>query len=218
VYPTETECGGFVIIDREFKNGDVVRMLFEENQKIKVVDYPAGGQFVERGPLVYTLKIKEKRIAHPYIPWDASQHCPDSRFTQFDIYPGSPWNYALAADAEHIEKEANVIKHRPGLRPFESGNSPLEIKLPVKRVPGWDYIGLPKNKVLQWPHEKEQQPDVYLFTPDLPKDFDCASEVEYVRFVPYGSTCIRMTILPRCGKNNPNQTVLAGSCPEWDEL
>jgi hypothetical protein len=83
--------------------------------------------FIERGPLVYALKIAEewKQIAGelPHADWE--------------VYPQSPWNYALHIDRAYPERSCQVTAHEPGALPFSPDDAPLHIQVKGRQVPAW---------------------------------------------------------------------------------
>ncbi|MBR4755951.1 MAG: hypothetical protein IK076_03320, partial [Bacteroidales bacterium] len=61
--------------------------------------------------------------------------------------------------------------------PFDPGNVPFKIRVPVMSVKGWTL-----------------QEDRY--TPPLPEKVETEGQIQYIDLVPYGSTTLRMTIFP----------------------
>jgi DUF1680 family protein len=81
------QAAAFVKIEREWKNGDRVAVHFP--MAVRVSHWYHNSIAVERGPLVYSLKIgeswrKEKQTG-PVVDWE--------------VFPTTPWNYGLMPDS-----------------------------------------------------------------------------------------------------------------------
>ena len=81
---------------------------------------------IERGPLVYSLRIdgkwKKLRGQDPYAGWE--------------VYPKSPWIYALAIDREHPERSITFEERPVGDHPFSQDGAPVVAKVKGPRLPG----------------------------------------------------------------------------------
>jgi hypothetical protein len=157
--------GEFFRVERQWSNGDSVELHFP----MRVVNsiWYHNSIAVERGPLVFSLKIGENwrrlRQSGPVIDWE--------------VYPTSPWNYALVVDPKN-PAEAFTVSERPaGSQPFSLDGSPLEVLVKARRLPEWqiedDSAGpLPLSPVSsKWP-------------------------LETVTLVPYGAAKLRITAFP----------------------
>ncbi|NJO25566.1 MAG: hypothetical protein HC867_07110, partial [Bacteroidia bacterium] len=131
--------GGQIIkIDREWKNGDVAELVFP--MEVSISRWHQNSAVVERGPLVYALKIGES--------WKHVQN-KDWYGNYWEVYPTTPWNYGLIdvlhkkpenewqkwneplvpAEAEQIQKAFQVVKKNwDGHYPWNLANAPIEIK------------------------------------------------------------------------------------------
>ena len=82
---------------------------------------------LERGPLVYALKIDEEwrqlRGELPHADWE--------------VYPTSAWNYALQIDREHPEASCAFASHPTGSAPFSPEGAPVSIHVQGRRVSSW---------------------------------------------------------------------------------
>ncbi len=86
-----------------------------------------GAVIVDRGPLVYALKIGEewRQVGGelPHADWEVS--------------PTTPWNYALAVDpAAPGDSVSFSTRPRRG-GPFSPDGAPIEARARGRRVPGW---------------------------------------------------------------------------------
>jgi len=160
--------GSFATISRTFRDGDVISL--ELPMPVRARYWSSNGISIERGPLVYALKIKEDAKAV-----QGFKTTPD--FPAWDIRPASAWNYGLALKGYDISDQVKVL-----VRPIASGspwdvdNSPIELEVPAMLIPDWK---LP-NKT----------------NPKLPENPVGSGPQELVRLVPYGATRIRLTVFP----------------------
>jgi uncharacterized protein len=123
--PEAVEPGSFYRLDREWHRPTLLSM-----------DVPMHLQFqkryhesvsIERGPLVYALKIEEEwkqiRGELPHADWEVS--------------PKSPWNYALKLEKAHPEASCKVLLHPLGAAPFSPEEPPITIQVRGRQIPTW---------------------------------------------------------------------------------
>jgi hypothetical protein len=155
--------GSFAQINRTFNDGDV--LMLKVPMHVTIQQWGRDTISVERGPLVYSLKIDEHSE-----PVDTG----NPSFPSWNKRPASAWNYALAASgADAIE----TVRNSNTGCPWDIGNAPLELKAPAKRISNW---GLAKDGG----------------NPGFPKDPIFSQKSETVTLVPYGATCLRLTVFP----------------------
>jgi hypothetical protein len=178
--PAERDEKGFIVLRRTFKPCD--RIVLTLPMKLALSHWPQNGMGIERGPIVYSLPIKEQWTARVEPKYTTEE------FPSWEATPASDWNYGLALDPEKLESEVHVkISSGPIEDPWE--NPPVTLSVPVKKIEGWE---LQSN-----PDQPEQK-----FTPPLPdlsgdwRTGQPAQEVERVALVPYGSTQLRLTVFP----------------------
>ncbi len=96
---------------------------------------------IERGPLVYALPIAAE--------WKKVKD--NRQFADWEVYPRSPWNYALQLDREHPERsiafEDRPVGKNPVLDAGRPGRSP---SVKGRRVPAW---GLERGAAAPPPRE-----------------------------------------------------------------
>jgi uncharacterized protein len=141
-----------------------------------------------------------------------------------NVYPKSPWNYALDVDPANVAGAIRVIENDwHDEKPWSRSEPPIELRVPARRVIGWDLDrqseinteggisdpGLVANGYdvkaddPRWLRKGE-----FVFTPQLPTKGDAgirlAEETEMVTLVPYGCAKLRLTIFPRVDKLRGN--------------
>lgn len=181
-------AGTFVEVRREFHDNDKLTLLLP--MEVKLSHWPRGGVALERGPLVYALRIEEdRRQASNSIPngYEAEELYGSHEFPGWDLYAASPWNYALALDEGELTSQVGVVKRTMSAEPWSIDTAPIELLVPARRVSGW--------KIGQ--HGR---------TPPLPDPKTLSerlsAQVETVRLVPFGCAKLRIAIFPRCARQS----------------
>ena len=179
--------GGWLILDRRFAPGD--RVVLHLPMPVELLPWLGGGATVRRGPLVFSLAIEER-----WEPDKAETRFPDE-FPAWSVSAGSPWNYALAVDADRIGEQVSVVERPAGLEPWAWDNALVELYVPARRVPGWTLIE--KDEVTT--RDIGTVKGEFRFTPALPSPEVLAAglgEPETVRLIPYGCARLRITCFP----------------------
>jgi hypothetical protein len=111
---------GFVRVEREWKRGDVLAMTME--MKPRVVEGALGTVSVMRGPLVFSLPIRER--------WTKIR---DRGLTaDWEVFGDSPWNYGLVSAKEFEVKESPI-----GVVPFAKATPAVTLKANGVRLAHW---------------------------------------------------------------------------------
>lgn len=200
-------AGSFAVLDREFVDGATVTLRLP--QRIRFTPGPESTVSIERGPLVYSLKIAEQ--------WqvDATDRRSTPEFPAYDVRPAGPWNYALVLDPTGGAAGLDVVVKNPGEQPWSAATAPIEIRARARRVRGWeivpqhevqtehwDVIRDPKtNRVTNWVKNGfDRKEGTFLFTPPVPPPAVVAANLEgleeTVTLIPFGCAKLRITYFP----------------------
>jgi DUF1680 family protein len=115
--------GEFFRVQRAWKSGDRVELHFP--MAVRTSTWFNNSMSVERGPLVYSLRIGEN--------WHRIKQTGPS--SDWEVYPSTPWNYALVKGAFPV-----VEKPLTGRQPFRAESSPVEITAKARRLPEWTLV------------------------------------------------------------------------------
>ena len=170
----EIIAGTVYKIEREFSDGDVISLRVP--MRIKTSSWPNHQIGVERGPLVYSYSIPKKvSIIEDYERSTVG-------FPAFEMQPEGFWNYALSITNGDITVEQTEGSGYP----WDEGNAPIKLKVPVKRVLNWKMKRVPDDNLSE----------MVFKTPPIPQSPELNDEIEYIELVPYGSTTLRITVFP----------------------
>jgi len=160
--------GTFHCIEREWSRSTVVSLHLPMG--VRVERRYHNGILVERGPLVYSLKVGEDwrliRGTPPHGDWE--------------VYPTTAWNYGLDIKADDPDESIAFEKRSVGDCPFSPDGAPLLARVMGRRLTGWDIEQgaagpLPESPV------SSQEP------------------LEELILIPYGCTNLRVTEFPVLG-------------------
>ena len=59
------------------------------------------------------------------------------QFDDWEVFPKSPWNYALQIDRDHPERSLGFEEKPVGTCRFHRKGAPMIVKVKGRRVPGW---------------------------------------------------------------------------------
>jgi hypothetical protein len=172
--PVFTEPRTFVVIDRQWKEGDRIELTFPMELKLRYWRRNANTVSVDRGPLTYALKIGEKFVRHGGTDaWPA-----------FEVYPTTAWNYGLVLDADQPLARQLEVKEKSWPKdnqPFAAEAAPIEIKAKARKIANW-------------------QPDPLGFIGEVQPSPVLSNEpVETVTLIPMGAARLRISAFPWIG-------------------
>jgi len=171
---TGVKAGTFHRIDRTWKNGDKVTLAFPMEPRTSY--WINESVAVKRGPLVYSLLIKEKE-------WISKKSFLDGKFHTYEIHPDEAWNYALIRQGGKFDIRTEVSDTMP-TQPFRAPEAPVLLKLKafITGEGGWGTFREKKTS------GRAKEP------PKSPVRM--TGEAREIILVPYGSTEIRITQFP----------------------
>ena len=157
--------GEFLRIDRQWQPGDRVELRFP--MAVRLSTWYNNSTAVERGPLVYSLRVGEN--------WHKIKQTGPA--ADWEVYPTSPWNYGLVVDPKN-PAVAFTVKERPLARqPYTAMDAPVEITVKARRVPQWTLV--------------DDSPGPLPVSPVTSRRPE-----ETVTLVPYGAARLRITAFP----------------------
>lgn len=163
------KAGTFHSLKRQWQKGD--RVVLKLPMEARTSRWYNNSVVIERGPLVYSLKIGEDwrkaqgKMKNPAIP----------PAVDWEIHPTTAWNYGLALNPQ--KPSVQVIEKAVGNMPFSAAGAPIEIKVKGRKIPEWKLVNgsagpLPTSPV------KSIEPE------------------ETLTLIPYGSAKLRITEFP----------------------
>lgn len=156
---------GFAVIDRKWKSGDRVEVDFPLQPRLSQWFHDSVA--VERGPLVFSYGIGEDWVK-----------LRDRGLTaDWQVYPTTPWNYALAVESETVANDVAVTESELKDRPFSLSNAPVKLSVKARKFPAWMADEGAANE-LRVGRVKSSEPE------------------ELITLVPYAAAKLRVTAFP----------------------
>jgi DUF1680 family protein len=161
----DVQPGRFLRVERTWNPGDRVELRLP--MTIRVTKWYHNSIAVERGPLVYSLALGENwrklKQFGPAVDWE--------------VFPSTPWNYALAVDLANPAASFTVEEHPMTKQPFDAEATPVVLKAKGRRLTSWE-IEESSAGTLPVSPVGSKQPE------------------ESLRLVPYGAAKLRITAFP----------------------
>jgi len=167
-------------IDREWRRGDRVEIMFP--MQVQVAPGFNGSVSVERGPLVFSLKIGES--------WAKLRQT--GPVTDWEVYPTSPWNYGLRLNGSNAGGSFAVEEAPVTHQPFNNSAPPVALKVKARRLPQWVMVDDSAAAPPASPARVERRDGMV----KRPVD-------ETVTLIPYGAARLRITAFPVLGEDLP---------------
>ena len=169
---TPIEAGKYIKINREWTDGDIVKLIFPKEISVKKWEKNHNSVSVNYGPLTFSLNIKER-----YVEKSSDKTAiADSRWQQdadrdswptYEIYPDSDWNYGLILE-DNFDNSFEVIERDwpKNNFPFTNNSSPILIKAVARKIPNWkiDETGL-VGELMDSPVESDEIDEIIELVP-----------------------------------------------------
>ena len=162
----------FYEINQTLKNGDTITLEFDN--PIRFERWHEGSVAIEKGPLVFALKIREN--------WKEIQN--NDEFGDYrEVLPESKWNYGLVRNhLQDLEKNFHLARKFSAFpkNPWTVDNAPIEIHCLGKEIPGWQIYNESAGPLPSSDRHRHQE---------LGKE-------EPIVLIPFGCTTLRITEFP----------------------
>jgi rhamnogalacturonyl hydrolase YesR len=160
------KAGTIAKIARTWKRNDKVEVFFP--MEVRLSRWHEESVGVERGPLVFALRIGEE--------WRKMKG--EEPYATYAVYPKDPWNYGLAIqDFEKPGTSFTVQQTEVAPQPWTIEKAPVRILAKARKIPEWQKYGGITGPI-PWSPIKSKEP------------------TEEVTLVPYGCTKLRISEFP----------------------
>lgn len=163
---------GIAIIERWWEDGDNLSLNLP--MKLKTSTWYKGSTAIERGPLVYALKVNA----------EIRKRNRKDGYREFsEVYATNRWNYGLiASNLENMQNSIKVVENDwDGSYPWNLENAPIQLITKAAVIQEWKL----DNSAPKFPQ----------FIEDYKYNSECNS-IEEITLIPYGCTTLRITQFP----------------------
>lgn len=169
---------GIVVVEREWHSGDELNVTFPA--RVAVSRWYNEAAVVERGPLVYALRMNEKWQRYDMEPAKHAEYGP----YYYEVTSDSPWNFCLPKANVRPEAvaESFVVEDGGEMAPYPwtLDGSPVKIRTRANRLGDWTLYSGSAGPIAFVSSQR-----MYM-TP----------EEEWIDLIPYGCTTLRVTEFP----------------------
>jgi hypothetical protein len=163
--------GSFHKVERQWKGTTEIVLRFP--MSVKTSRRYNEAVAIERGPLVYSLKLGEdwKQV-------NADKPHRELPHGDFEVRPTTPWNYGLLVNEAKPQTSVTFEEKPVGEKPFSPQGAGMAARVKGRKLPGWKLAH-------GWAEEIPPEPQ------------SSKEPVEELTLIPYGCTNIRVTEFPR---------------------
>ncbi|MFN8668830.1 MAG: glycoside hydrolase family 127 protein [Gemmatimonadaceae bacterium] len=177
--PMVARAGSMYRLDREWRGTTMLEVRLPMHPKI-TTRYN-GAVAVERGPLVYALKLGEE-----WTRVNADKPHRELPHGDFEVRPSTPWNYGLIVDPDKPAESVRFAEQPVGARPFAPDGAGMTATVRARRIPRWTMEN-------GWAGEISPVDSNWAEPGRAPTN----EPEEEVTLIPYGCTNVRITEFPR---------------------
>jgi hypothetical protein len=157
----------WLTIEREWANGDTIELTLPAEIEVRRWPHQKNTASVHYGPLAFSLRIAERY----------QQYGGEGQWRQLEVFPATPWNFALDLSAPLELRRAESMPEQP----FFWSAAPLYIRAQGRRIPEWrlEPNGLP-GEIQPSPVKTDRPP-------------------EQIELIPMGAARLRISMFPVAG-------------------
>lgn len=164
------ENGSIAKIRRQWREGDTVELNLP--MEFTTSRWHENSLGIERGPLVYALKVDGKREKI-----DEEHGVPTWGFQ-----PTTPWNYGLLINPQNPSDDLELTEKETPDYPWNAESVPLKVTAKGKKIPKWTEYNGNHGPI---PHSKVKSDE----------------KTEEITLIPYGATILRISEIPQIRDN-----------------
>ena len=160
-------------IRRKWKSGDTLTLVFP--QEVSITWWYDRSAVVERGPLVYALKMNEIWTKKEFSPEESEEYGP----SYWEVTSDSPWNFAISE--RRLSGESFKVETRAwdGKYPWNTDNAPIVIRTEAFTLPSWTRARGSASDINYHTYQARE-----------------TGPMRTIELIPYGCTTLRITEFP----------------------